>query len=188
MAGVVSALRAMPGAVIAAGDPVLTLSSEQDLEARIDLTEAELAEVGPGTEFLVWRDRNGAGEPVRARVDRVSPVADALTRTRRVYIRLPRGTDGLHLGSLVRARRADASSTELTVPLAAVLDRPEGPAVWTVRRDGQAAAVALQPVITGARVRDRIEVTEGLAQGDEVVIRGVRSLDEGQPVGRRVAP
>ena len=42
--GVVSAIRAAPGAVVAAGDPVLRLSSENELEARVDLTAAELVE------------------------------------------------------------------------------------------------------------------------------------------------
>lgn len=184
--GVVTAVRAAPGAVVAAGDPVLTLSSEDALEARVDLTEAELAGVARGTEFLIARERDDA-QPIRGHVDRISPVADAQTRTRRVYIGLPRDS-GLRLGSLVLASRVMARTMRLTVPAAAVLSRPEGPAVWTVRRQGGTARVALQPVTTGERVGDRIEITKGLAPGAEVVTRGVHSLTDGQPVGRRVAP
>lgn len=186
IAGVVTAVRTTPGAVVAAGDPILTLSSEQAVEARIDLTEPELAGVAPGTEFLVWRD-HAVEEAVRGRVDRISPVADPQTRTRRVHVSLPPGT-GFRLGSLIRAGRATKGAVRLTVPAAALLDRPEGPAVWTVDRQGDTARVALQPVATGARLGSRIEVTEGLAPGAEVVVRGVNSLTEGQPVGRRVQP
>ena len=81
IAGVVTAVRAAPGAVVAAGDPILTLSSEDAVEARIDLTEAELAGVKPGAEFLVWRD-HVTDDPVRGRVKRISPVADRLTRAK----------------------------------------------------------------------------------------------------------
>lgn len=184
--GVITAVRATPGAVVAAGDPVLTLSSEATIEARIDLTEAELAGVTPGTEFLVWRD-HVTDDPATGRVKRISPVADSLTRTRRVRISLPPGT-GFRLGSLVRAGRITSRAARLTVPAAALLDRPEGPAVWIVERQGETARVLLRPVATGARLDNRVEVTAGLAPGAEVVIRGVNSLTDGQPVGRRVEP
>jgi len=186
MSGVVTAVRATPGAVVAAGDPILTLSSEDAIEARIDLTEAELAGVAAGTEFLVWRGHE-TEDGVRGRVKRVSPVADPQTRTRRVHVSLPPGT-GFRLGSLIRAGRVTAQAARLSVPAAAILSRREGPAVWTVDRQGDIAQVSLQPVVTGARLGDRIEVMDGLAPGAEVVIRGVNSLAEGQPVGRKVQP
>lgn len=186
ISGVVSAVRAAPGAVVAAGDPVLTLSSEDALEARIDLTEAELAGLAPGAEFLIWRDHDSANG-IRGRVSRISPVADAATRTRRVHIDLPPGT-GFRLGSLIRAGRVISREARLTVPAAALSDGPDGPSVWAVVREGEAASVLRQPIVTGARLGDRIEVMDGLAPGAEIVIRGVNSLTEGQPVGRRVRP
>ena len=188
ISGVVSAVRATPGAVVAAGDPILTLSSEDELEATIDLTETQLQGIERGTECLIFRDHQ-ADEPVRGRVNRISPVADRQTRTRRVYITLPPGSS-FRLGSLVRVRRADDSTAALTVPAEAlVAEPPGGVAVWIVRRSGpDAATVTRRTVTIGARIGARIEVTEGLAPGDEVVIRGVHSLAEGQQVGRKVEP
>lgn len=188
ISGVVSAVRATPGAVVAAGDPILTLSSENDLEATIDLTEAQLQGVDRGTECLIWRDRE-TEEPVRGHVSRISPVADRQTRTRRVYISLPPGS-GFRLGSLIRVRRAADAAAALTVPVEALVARSPGDsAVWIVRRTGpDAATVALQPVVTGGQAGARVEVTQGLAPGDEVVVRGVNSLTEGQQVGRKVNP
>lgn len=189
ISGVVSAVRATPGAVVAAGDPILTLSSEDDLEATIDLTEAQLQGVERGTECLISRDRQ-AEDPVRGHVSRISPVADRQTRTRRVYIALPPGS-GFRLGSLIRARRADDSTAVLTVPAEALVagPSPDQGFVWVVRRTGpDAATVTRRQVATGARSGGRVEVTQGLAPGDEVVIRGVNSLTEGQQVGRKVDP
>ena len=186
MAGVVSAVTAAPGAVVSAGDPILTLSSESRLEATIDLPEAQLSDIRRGTEYLVWRDSVGA-QPIRGTVDRIAPVADVQTRTRRVYITLP-DDSGLRLGSLIRVRRAGADARRLTVPVAAVVATPTGPAVWVVTRQGDAASVTLTPVTLGAEAAPRVEVTDGLAAGAEVVIRGVNSLSEGQAVGRRVEP
>lgn len=186
IAGVVSDVRAAPGAVVAAGDPILTLSSEDDLEAVVDLTEAQLRGILPTTELLVWRDRD-TDAPVSGRVDRIAPVADIQTRTWRVHIELPPGT-GFRLGSLIRVSLAGGAGGALTVPTAALVHRAEGPAVWTVRRDAATATVALTPVAIGAVSGARVEVSSGLAAGDEVVIRGVNSLTDGQAVGRRVAP
>ena len=88
----------------------------------------------------------------------------------------------------MRASRVTGQTLALTMPAAALLDSPQGPAVWIVHRQGDTAHVGLQLVETGARVGDRIEVIQGLAPGAEVVTRGIHSLTDGQPVGRRVAP
>ena len=243
ISGVVSAVRATPGAVVAAGDPILTLAAETGLEATIDLPELQLAGIQPGTAYLVWRDHADA-RPTRGTVDRIAPVADAQTRTRRVYIKLD-DASGFRLGSLIRARREGSGGDTLTVPAGAVVRagdvpdaaperrgdgtqaRPPEPAsgdesalssetatradtaaaaddvaakdlatatpppssagsVWVVTRTADGATVALQPVTLGASFGDRVEITSGLSAGAEVVIRGVHSLTDGQPVGRRL--
>lgn len=187
MAGVISAVTATPGAVVAAGDPILTVSSEDKVEAAIDLTEAQLAGIEPGTPYLIWREGDGA-QPARGTVDRIAPVADAQTRTRRVYINLA-DTSGFRLGSLIRARPEGGETTVLTVPEAAVLRDAGGAAsVWIVTRAGDTATVARHPVTLGDAAGGRVTVTAGLDTGAEIVTRGVNSLTDGQAVGRRVAP
>lgn len=156
IAGVISDVQAAPGAVVAAGDPIMTLSSEDRLEARIDLTETQLRGLAPGDPFTIWRDpateagraeAEGEGAevpdpaqaasaaaaqtspPVEGIVSRIAPVADAQTRLRRVHLALPMAvgeTSGLRIGSLIRARRAGADALRLTVPAAAVVVGPEG--------------------------------------------------------------
>lgn len=156
IAGVISDVQAAPGAVVAAGDPIMTLSSEDRLEARIDLTETQLRGLAPGDPFTIWRDpateagraeAEGEGAevpdpaqaasaaaaqtspPVEGIVSRIAPVADAQTRLRRVHLALPMAvgeTSGLRIGSLIRARRAGADALRLTVPAAAVVAGPEG--------------------------------------------------------------
>lgn len=184
--GVISAVTATPGAVVAAGDPIMTLSSEDRIEARIDLIEAQLRGVRPGARFLIWRDRDG-DSPVAGTVARIDPVADPQTRTRRVFITLPDDTD-LRLGSLVQARAEGSDATRLTVPSGALVATQTGSAVWTVTRQGEAATVSLRPVQAGETAGGRTQILGGLEAGDEVVTRGVHSLSEGQAVGRRVDP
>lgn len=184
--GVISSVSAAAGAVVAAGDPIMTLSSEGKVEARIDLIEAQVQGMKPGARFQVWRDRDGE-TPIEGTVVRIDPVADPLTRTRRVSIALPDDA-GLRLGSLVQARPAGTDAGGLTVPTGALVRSGDASAVWTVARQGDTATVSLRPVQTGGVIGNRTQITAGLSPGDEVVIRGVHSLTEGQAVGQRVAP
>lgn len=187
--GVISAVSAEPGEVVQAGAPIVTLSGREVREAVIDLTEAELQDIRPGSLWTVWQQ---AQPDLRftAPVDRIAPLADARTRTRRVRLSLPPEAP-FRLGALISAARADRQRQDLTLPATAVLqDGPlaDGPArVWVVTRAGDTGTVALHPVTIALRPDGRVNVT-GLPAGTEVVTRGIHSLTEGQTVAKGVAP
>ena len=185
-AGVISAVHANPGAVLNAGDPVLQLSGQDAREAVIDLPEAALSQMGEDAVFTVWQN-DGTDNETRATVDRIEPLADSATRTRRVHLALEQGHE-LRLGALIRVRLASETQIAMTLPEAAVIRDGDQTYVWRVTRDGDSATVARVPVALGAGLLGLVFVEEGLSQGDEVVTRGVHSLSEGQQVGRRVEP
>lgn len=185
-AGVISAVYEAPGAVVGAGAPILQLSADDRREAVIDLPETALAGLPRDAVFTVWQ-RTAAEAAVPARLDRIEPLADAATRTRRLYLSLPADAP-FRLGALVRARLGAPGEPVLTVPAEALFQREGNPHVWCVIRKGDQAHVKATAVTRGADFRDRVVVTAGLSEGNEIVIRGVRSLVEGQPVGRRVDP
>lgn len=185
-AGVVSAIYEAPGAVVGAGAPVLQLSAEDRREAVIDLPETALAGLPADAAFTVWQRIQPAVE-VPAVLDRIDPLADRATRTRRAYLSLPPDAP-FRLGALIRARLGTAGAPALTVAAEAVFERDGGSWVWSVMRRADGAQVVAVPVSTGAELQGRVVITAGLAEGDEVVVRGVRSLEDGQAVGRRVEP
>ncbi|AGT07439.1 efflux RND transporter periplasmic adaptor subunit [Paracoccus aminophilus] len=186
-AGVISDVYANAGAVVSAGAPVLKLSADDQLEARIDLPETALVSVTAGDEFDVWSE-SAPQDIIRATVSLIEPVADAATRTRRVRLTL-NDPDGLRLGTLIRARPATSQHQILSLPSAAILIQNDRPHVWVVSRQGDSAAVSLRAISTeGPAIGGRIAIASGLRAGEEVVTRGVHSLREGEPVGRSVAP
>ncbi|MBV0891490.1 efflux RND transporter periplasmic adaptor subunit [Paracoccus sp. Z118] len=187
--GLVSAIHRNEGSVVSAGEPVLTLASQHAREAVIDLTEAQLAGLSPGDPFTVMAEV-APDRPFAARVDRIEPLADAATRTRRVHLALDDG-DGLRIGTLIRVSRSSDGGPVLTVPPSALVRAANGPEaqVWVVAREApDRGTVSLRGVTTGPEVAGRIRITRGLAAGDEVVIRGVHSLRDGMSVGRAVSP
>lgn len=186
-AGVISAVHANAGAVVSAGEPVIQLSAQDGIEAVIDLPDAALSRLRTGDRYDIWSE----ADPSRlfpATVSQIEPVADAVTRTRRVHLAL--GDDsGLRLGALVRTRPSGGADSRLTLPEGAILDPDGRPQVWVVDRKADQASVTLRSVQTqGPALNGRVIIGAGLTAGDEVVIRGIHSLTEGQAVGESVAP
>jgi membrane fusion protein (multidrug efflux system) len=64
------------------------------------------------------------------------------------------------------------SAEALMVPTEAVIPTAEGAEIFVVR-DGKAA---LQKIVLGERTAERVEVVEGLAAGDQVVISNLLRL------------
>ncbi|MCZ0960494.1 efflux RND transporter periplasmic adaptor subunit [Paracoccus benzoatiresistens] len=184
--GVVSAVYEAPGSVLGAGTPVLQLSTEDQREAVIDLPESVLAGLPDDVVFTVWQ-RTDPDRQVRAVLDRIDPIADAATRTRRLYLTLPPDSP-FRLGALIRARLGTASEPALTLSSAAIFQRDGAPHAWRVLREGETAHVQAVRITPTADFQGRVLIREGLEPGDEVVIRGVNSLADGQPVGPRVQP
>ncbi|MFC3570523.1 efflux RND transporter periplasmic adaptor subunit [Paracoccus simplex] len=185
--GVISAVFANAGAVVSAGEPVVQLSTQKGIEAVIDLPDIALSRIRHGDPYEVWSE----SDPDRllpATVSLIEPVADAVTRTRRIHLALQDDAD-LRLGALVRARPSSKAATRLALPEAAVLERDGAPHVWVVTRTGDDARVALRRIAApGPALNGRVTVESGLSPGEEVVIRGIHSLTEGQSVGQSVTP
>ncbi len=184
--GIISGVHASAGAVVSAGEPVVTLSSDSDNEAVIDLPEAVISELDDQARFEV-RLESSTRPGTRARILRIEPLSDAATRTKRVHLGLDDG-NRFRLGALVIATLDTSNRQRLSIPESAVLDTPGGQVVWCVVRRGDSATVQAQPITTSMHLAGRYLVETGLNAGDEIVTRGVQSLSEGQAVGRRVAP
>jgi len=183
-AGVVSLVLAEPGTVVTPGTPVLRLATEAGREAVIDVPDDMLAVLPPKAQFHV--ESRGEGErSVEGRLRLVEPVADASTRAHRLRIALADGGASFRLGSLVTAKLDLPGDLLLTLPIAAVFETADGPRVWRVGAERRAEAA---PVTLGQRLGERVVITSGLSEGDEVLIRGIHSVAKGQVLGPRVSP
>ncbi|WP_161860824.1 efflux RND transporter periplasmic adaptor subunit [Algicella marina] len=183
--GVITEVYAEPGAALAAGQAVLRLAGTDEREVVIDLTEQDVATLEVGTRFdaLLAVDPRIAANAILSRID---PVAERATRTRRLHLTLVDPSDAFRLGALVRVRpQADSEATS-TLPLAALVDPDGSPSVWKVDRSD--STVVRTPVTLGEAFGSRVRILQGIAPGDEVVIKGIHSLSDGQHVGRRIEP
>lgn len=178
-AGVITKVYAEVGAVLAAGQPIVTLAQPSELEAVFDVAEQQMALVQPGLAvqiaLLSSRDK-----PFLGRVREVSPSADPTTRTYRVRTSIPYPPPGLELGmTAVVMLETNRGESGLAVPATALHEKDRKPAVWVVKDDG---TVQLRPVTVARYDSDLVWITSGLEAGDRIVTAGVHKLMPGQKV------
>ena len=115
----------------------------------------------------------------------IEPVADASVLGRRIRVQLPEDAPSVYLiGSLVAATLNAEADPLTTLPRSAVVGEAPDTSVWRV--DPTSRAVTATAVSLGKTVGDRVIVTSGISPGDEIVVRGVHSLKDGQIVGERI--
>jgi membrane fusion protein, multidrug efflux system len=179
--GVVTATYAEPGATLSAGQAILELSAIGEREIVIDVSEAEASLTAAGDRFAASLLASEAIR-VEAVLTRVDPVAERATRTYRLHLAIEDAPAEFRLGSLVKVLPAGGKDADIILPQSALLDPP---AVWVV--DRSANTVSLRPVTVSETGGEFVAITTGLSAGDEVVTRGIHSLEEGQAVGPRVS-
>lgn len=179
--GIVTGTMIDAGAVVSAGAPVLTLAGAEGREAVIDLTDSVLSLLRLGDRFEVSL-RAGPGVRVDGLLSEIEPVADASTRTRRVHIALIDPPRTFRIGALARARPLGRDGALLTLPVSAILTRDGRTWAWRVTRADR--SVRRIPITVGPVIYDdRAVIRDGLTPGDEIVVKGVNSLQDGQVVG-----
>lgn len=190
--GLITARYLDPGALVQnsasnaqqAERPVLSEADFDVVRIYVDVPQADLPYVHSHTAASIVADEL-PGKVLRGHITRLSGGLDPATRTMLTEIDLPNHNHQLHPGQLVRVRLSLAQHPDaLTVPLSAVAGEGAYRSVF-VYRDGRVHKTAIQ---VGIETPDRIEVTQGVKEGDEVVSSGVSDLTDGAEVATATAP
>lgn len=179
-AGVITAIQAEVGQVVAPGQAVMKLARTDDKEVVISIPENRLAELNGSKEIAITLWANPAMK-YRGKVREVSPSADPVTRTYAAKISVLNPDTTMKLGMtanvyLTGARRGVSAM----LPATALFQDNGKAAVWLV--DPAASTVKLVPVEVGEYIEDKIAITAGLKQGDVVIRAGVHKLFAGEKV------
>ncbi|HAB15055.1 MAG TPA: efflux RND transporter periplasmic adaptor subunit [Verrucomicrobiota bacterium] len=173
--GVVTRKLADVGDLAMPGKPLLEIEAPTALRFEADLPEAILNRVQMGAKMRV--KVASVIEPLDATVSEIAPVSDPLSRTFQVKLDLP-ATRGLRTGQFGRVSVPVAETKLLLVPKEAVIQRGQMELVF-VAKNGHAW---LRLVKTGKSLANAVEILAGLEEGEQVVIRGVAQLTDGQSV------
>ncbi|QAU36048.1 efflux RND transporter periplasmic adaptor subunit [Janthinobacterium sp. 17J80-10] len=176
--GVVTAIEAEVGQVVAAGNPVLRLAQLGEKEIVIGIPEDKVDALRRVTDVQVrvWAKPD---EVFAGKIREVAPMADPATRTFTARISLAGPSADIKLGMTAYVSFAAASPHPmLKVPLTAVFQNKSESAVWVVENN----AVKLVPVRLAGPAGNDVLIAAGLAPGQTVVTAGVNFLRAGQKV------
>jgi len=176
--GVITATLAEPGQVVAIGQPVARLAHRGEKEAVVALPETWLADVRRAKATVrLWSDRD---RTFQARLRELAPQADSATRTFAARFTIQDADDSVAFGmtAMVNLERSGEAPVA-RLPLAAVLNRGTGPAVYVVNETG---ALERRLVTVASFTGEVALVTSGIETGDRIVTLGVQKLEAGLQV------
>jgi membrane fusion protein (multidrug efflux system) len=167
------------GDYVSAGEPLVTITTAQNLEAEFNLpaTQARDVEVG-----LTVRIETAAQELLaEGQISEADPRLDPIDRTRRFRARL--NTTHLFPGEFVRIAVLLKEQTEaVTVPETAVTYALRGDAVYVVEQADTGPIASMRMVTTGEHIGQRVEIRSGINLGDQVITAGQHKLYSGASV------
>jgi RND family efflux transporter MFP subunit len=176
--GVVTRTSAEPGQVLGPGQIAATVAHEGELEALAAVPETHLKDITDGEARVeIWADPSRS---YRARLRELSPVADPATRTFAARFTILDPDSTLKFGMSSELKISTMGHRSAAIPLAALLDRGKGPAVWQV--DPQSGSLAVRNVEVASYGPSTAYVTGGVVDGDYVVVMGAQKLDVGLKV------
>ncbi|MGA8587564.1 MAG: efflux RND transporter periplasmic adaptor subunit [Roseiarcus sp.] len=176
--GVISAVSAEAGQVVAVGAPIVRLAHADEREAAVSVPET-----------LVDRARSDSarvefwalpGVSVNARLRELSPTSDAATRTYPARFTLVDAPAGVRLGMSVTVSLEADSAKVARMPISALFDIGQGPSVWVV--DPVSSTLSAAHVVLAGYDAEWAFIGAGVPEGAKVVALGVHKLDQGEKV------
>ena len=177
-AGIISSISVEAGQVVSAGQTVVTLVKEGEREVEINVPENRVDELRKAEHIWVqfWALPSVTAE---GSIREISPIADKVSRTYKVRISLINPPSGINLGMTANVTVVQMVGQQAVyIPLSAVYQTGDTPNVWVIVND----MVTLRPIKVGAFGDNKVQVLEGLQDGDVIVTAGVQKLHEGQKV------
>jgi multidrug efflux system membrane fusion protein len=178
--GVITAVDAEAGQVVAEGQTVMSLAWSDGREVYIDVPENHIDEFSGAKDIGIslW---GAEGHMYKGVVREKSASADPATRTFLIKIAIRDPGPEVKLGMTAGVAVADAvDPEEIVIPLSALYHKDTVTAVWVV--DQKSSQLALKPVQVARYTDSGVVIGSGLAPGDVVVLKGVNELYEQEPV------
>jgi HlyD family secretion protein len=175
-AGTISQRAARLGAVAGiVSEPLFRLVRNSEIEFDAEVPETVLPQIEPGQEVEVWL--SGVSEAIGGHVRLVDPTVDKMSRLGRVAVALSRHP-AMRAGIFARGNITLGRRQAVTVPLSAVVFGKDGAYVQLATNN----VVELRNVETGFKRGTRVEIVNGLIEGQEVVVRAAAFTRPGERI------
>jgi RND family efflux transporter MFP subunit len=178
-AGIVASRHVSAGDVVSTGAELYSIidPSSMRLQASVPSDQLGAIEVGLRVSFEV---RGYPEQTFEGRIQRISPVADPVTRQVPIFVAIPNTSGRLVAGLFAQGRVLHQVSNGLVVPTDAVDRRSGQPFVVRVR-NGKAERVAVTVGLHDEQ-SERVEIASGVQEGDVLLVGAAQGMTPGTPV------
>jgi multidrug efflux pump subunit AcrA (membrane-fusion protein) len=193
IAGTITALPAQVGMTVSQAVPLARIAGGSALEIKLYVAERFISKIALRQPCQITLDA-WPGEVFRGSVTEISPVVDAASRTMEVRVNVENPGSRLKAGMFAKVRVVtEAKSSIVKIPSNALLERSGENYVFTVATDptDPAFRIARRQLVTpGILVDGVLEIQEGLAANQEIIVRGHTLLEDGSRINvvEQVAP
>lgn len=186
ISGLVARRHVSRGDVVSPGTELYTIidPSSMRLEASVPSDQLSAIAIGATVNFQV---RGYPGQTFAGRIERISPMAEPVTRQVPIFVTIPNTQGRLVAGLFAEGRVVQDVKRTLVVPLTAINERTSVP--WVLRvSDGKTEKVEVTLGLRDAQT-ERVEIAAGVSEGDVLLVGAAQGMTPGTPVKvRTVAP
>ena len=178
--GFVTARNFDAGDMFAMSAPLFTVQQVVPVKLHVGISESEYAKVKKGDQVTLTVDAL-PGRSFSGKVDRLYPTIDAATHTFKAEVVVSNADKALRPGMYARVTVNFGDRRSVVVPDQCLV-KQEGTGtrfIYVLQADG---TVSYVPVKTGRHMGTEYEITEGLSDGQTVVVKGQAALKDGVKV------
>lgn len=173
---------------VASGTPIVRIHDMSELRIEVDVPEILFQRAGQQDEVTITARFPFSDEEFPLQIREFDAETSSVGQTFRINFGLtpPEGRQILPGSSVTVSVHVQDGRTGIVIPPTAVVSTPEGGiGVMVFNPVGSdEGAVTWTPVKIEPTVTGDVRVTEGLSDGDEIVVTGGGALTDGQPVRR----
>lgn len=178
--GIVNKRHVEPGSVVAPGSPLFEVVNVSKLKMNLTVDESQIASIRKGDEVVV-KASVYANKEFTGKVTFVAPLADSSLNFP-VEVEITNNTDndlraGMY-GSVTFKSDESSQTAILTVPRNAFVGSVSNNEIFVVKD----SVVSLTNVVSGRNFGEKVEILEGLQEGDVVVTSGQVNLFDGTAI------
>ena len=182
--GIVVSKQTDVGHLATPGTPLLTIENNSRYQLEVSVEESRLGTIHPGDQAQLEIDALGDKE-LSGSVEEIVPAADPNSRSYIVKLSVPNVAGAqLRSGLYGKARFISGQRQALAIPRTAISHRGQLTGVFIVDQSGLAR---LRLIKIGRAFGERVEILSGLNAGEEVLIEGPPTIQDGTRV-REAAP
>lgn len=179
MPGIITAKSVEKGATAAPGVPAFTIIKTDLVYATISVPESEIGKLSRGQQAEIFIAT--LGQSFSGKITIINPQADQVTKTYAVKVQLKNPGGKLLPGMIAQTKIATGSSvSQITIPAMAVV-RDADDITYVFVTDEHQKVVRKRVTASGVQGDDVI-ISDGLNQGDKVVVSGQTRLKDGVTV------